>query len=243
MGNNEVWESQKTINGHVSMIIKMFKVGKNWGHTERVRETTMGEGAAPCPVSLLFKDHKGWTRGSQDIPPTRHVASGNMGLNLHLSELVSDILEPLVGTLEGGTEVISTEDMLALIDELNTKFSGWHDYEWWEGMKEGQFVASSRCPGNIYHVWDEDEPERCTCGRMDVLEEGMVRTTVSHVKVLRRQNWEKWVDWNPHELTREYTTRDMLQEEVQDYTCPMVIIGSDVVSLYPRMECHVAENL
>ena len=55
------------------------------------------------------------------MPPTRHVASGNVGMNLHLSELVSDLLEPVVGTLNG-TEVISTEDLLAQIDELNERF-------------------------------------------------------------------------------------------------------------------------
>ena len=103
-------------------------------------------------------------------------------------------------------------------------------------MKVDKFVACSNCPGSIYHVWDEEEPERCTCGRPDVLEEGMMRTTVNHVKVLRKLNWEKWVDWNPQELTREYTAKEMLQEEVQDYTCPMVIVGSDVVSLYPSMD-------
>ena len=32
--------------------------------------------------------------------------------------------EPLVGTLKGGTEVISTEDLLALIDKLNLMFNG-----------------------------------------------------------------------------------------------------------------------
>ena len=121
VGNDELWEAQKEINGHVAMAIKMFRAGDTWNHNDRVRETMLGEGVASCPVSLLFKDHKGWVNGSTSIPPTRHVASGNVGMNLHLSELVSDILEPVVGSLVGGTEGISTEDLLAQIDELNLR--------------------------------------------------------------------------------------------------------------------------
>ena len=47
-----------------------------------------------------------------------------------------------------------------------------------------------KVPWSIYYVWNKEEPEKCTCGRMDVLEEGMIRTTVNFTKVLRKQNWE-----------------------------------------------------
>ena len=63
---------------------------------------------------------------------------------------------------------------------------------------------------------------------MDVLEDGMVRTTVNFLKVLRKQNWEKGFNWDHKDVTREYTTKQMLQEKIQDYMCPLVI-GSDVV--------------
>ena len=43
-------------------------------------------------------------------------------MNLHISELVSKILEPIVDTFEGGCEKISTEDVLASIDSLNEQF-------------------------------------------------------------------------------------------------------------------------
>ena len=182
-------------------------------------------------MSLLYK---GWENGSTDVPPTRHVASGNVGMNLHLSELLSDILEPVVGTLDGGTEVISTEDLLAQVDELNARFSGWHDYIWWEGKRAESFQACSNCPGSLYYKWDRDDPELCTCGRDDMVEDGYVRTTVNFVKVLRRQIWEEKTNWDPSDMTREFTTKEMLEEEVQNYTYPMVVIWSDVVSLYPN---------
>ena len=128
------------------MAIKMFRVGKNWQHSDRVRETMLGEGMAACPVILLFKDHKNWENDSKTVPPTRHVASGNMGMNLHLSELLSDILGPVVGTLDG-TEVISTEDLLALIDDLNIQFQGRKNNSWWEGKRVGKYQACEQFNG------------------------------------------------------------------------------------------------
>merc|ERR1711942_341518 len=62
------------LNGHTSMLIKCFKIGAYWKHGDRVRETMMGEGQAVCPLSLLYKDHKGWSASMGSPPPTRPVA-------------------------------------------------------------------------------------------------------------------------------------------------------------------------
>ena len=78
-----------------------------------------------CPVHLLYKDHKGWTRDKGGVPPTRYVAGGNKGMNLHISEVISDILEPMIGRVTGGGEVISTEDNLANLEDINILMEGW----------------------------------------------------------------------------------------------------------------------
>ena len=100
------WEdlkgAQSELNGHTSMMVKIFGIGKAWNHTSRVRETMLGESLATCPLSLLYKDHKGWSKEMRTCPPTRPVAGGHIGMNLHLSEVVSDIVEPLVGKIQGG---------------------------------------------------------------------------------------------------------------------------------------------
>ena len=60
---NVNWEdlkkAQSELNGHTSMLIKTFGIGKTWNHSSRVRETMMGGGLSVCPLSLLYKDHKG----------------------------------------------------------------------------------------------------------------------------------------------------------------------------------------
>ena len=114
VGWEEVKKAQREINGHVAVLIKIFNIGKNWDHVERTRETMMGESMGVCPIQLLFKDHKKWEPENNTAPPTRQVAGGHMGLGLHLSEIISDIVEPMVGGLRG-KEVISTEDMVARV--------------------------------------------------------------------------------------------------------------------------------
>ena len=65
-------------------------------HGLRIGETTMGLNQSICPLSLLFKDHKGWSPSEGTVPPTRPVVGGHLGINLHISELMSDIFDPVV---------------------------------------------------------------------------------------------------------------------------------------------------
>ena len=128
----DIKDTQADLNGNISMLIKIFKICKTWKHTDRVREAMINNSLAVCPLYLLFKDHKNWSWAMGTPPPTRPVAAGNMGMNQHISEVVSDFIEPVVDTFEGGLEIISTEDMLARIDELNKKMENWTPFSWWE---------------------------------------------------------------------------------------------------------------
>ena len=120
---------------------KLHGIGKDWNHTSRVRESMLGEALATCPLSLLYKDHKGWTSHLWTCLPTRAVAGGHLGMNLHLSEVVSDLVEPLVDKHIGGRENISTEDMIARIEDLNGRNQGWTKWTWWEGKSWGEYTA------------------------------------------------------------------------------------------------------
>ena len=73
-----------------------------------------------------------------------------------------------MGTIEGGEEVISTEDLLAKIDDLNEEMMGWDEYSWWEGKTFKNYQACKECIG----TWGDDQvddelgPELCNCGRV-----------------------------------------------------------------------------
>ena len=78
------------------------------------------KGEQSCNMVLLIKDHKKWSNSSNSPPPSRPVV--NMGLNCHLSEMLSSILEPITSDANG-SEIDSTTEMLARIESLNSKFS------------------------------------------------------------------------------------------------------------------------
>ena len=90
---------------------------------------------ALCPMYLTYKDHKGWKGEDNSAPPTRPIAGGNCGMNIHISEVLSEIIEPMVDAYEGGQEIISTEDCKARIEILNGKNEDWDRWKWWGGMK------------------------------------------------------------------------------------------------------------
>ena len=73
-------------------------------------------------MALLIKDHKDYNMDSNAPVPSRPVVSGNRGVNTHLSELLSEILEPLIPEMGGG-EVASTEEALNAITDVNEKLT------------------------------------------------------------------------------------------------------------------------
>ena len=77
------------LNGHMSMLLKIFMVGANWGHEDRVRATKIIHSLSVAPLYLLYKDHKGWTLEMGGAPPSRPVASAGSGQNDHFSENVT----------------------------------------------------------------------------------------------------------------------------------------------------------
>ena len=113
--------NQRSINGHMSMVLKTFDVGSNWNHQARIRATKLTMSLSVAPLYLLYKDHKGWVISMGGAPPTRPVASAGGGQIDHLSETVSTALEPVAGEWSGGMESNSTPDFVSRIVTLNKK--------------------------------------------------------------------------------------------------------------------------
>ena len=85
-------------------------------------KNVVDKGEQACNMVLLLKDHKNWNYESGKPPPSRPVVSGNTGLNCHLSELLSLLLEP-VSLESNGHEVDSTTELLNKIENLNHEFN------------------------------------------------------------------------------------------------------------------------
>ena len=86
-------------------------------------------------------------------------------MNMHISEVVSDILDPVVETYKGGCEIISTEDLIARLEILNGNNKHWNKYSYWVGMVEGRFKCCGICVGTDIgnNPFDEGVPELCQC--------------------------------------------------------------------------------
>ena len=56
------------------------------------------------------------------------------------------------------------------------------------------------------------------------------------MRKMRRAVWEKAVGWEAEDLDRKFEGNQVLQEDLQDMSQPMAIIGTDVVNLYPSLD-------
>ena len=132
---------------------------------------------------------------------TRPVVGGHLGINMHISEMISDILDPVVSTYDGGKEIISTEDMVARLEILNDGNKGWSPTSYWGGMITDEFRACGTCEGTDDYEWDGNIPEVCKCD--DGIDgDGRIMVTATCMKMVRRDLWEKSNDWGEGELDR-----------------------------------------
>ena len=98
-------------------------------------------------------------------------------------------------------------------------------------------MACGTCLGFEDTVWDRNNPEICSCEDNDGIDEnGRVLTTTSFMRGLRRDQWETKVGWRGDMDDRILASTEVLHEDLQDQTVPMVAIGSDVVNLYPNLD-------
>ena len=147
----------------------------------------MGEAMATCPLSLLYKDRKGWSGEMGGCPPTRPVAGGHLGMNLHLSEVVSDLVEPLVDRYIRGRECITIEDMLARFNGMNEDNKNWTRWSWYEGQTCEEYMGCGVCIGDWTNTFDVEKPELCECS--GVVTMGYSRVTARWMKQFRRTKW------------------------------------------------------
>ena len=122
LDQSQVKRIQNTVNDHTWWLSKITNIGSNWGHEKRMDKNLRDIGEQTCSMNLLIKDHKSWSPDSSDPPPSRPVISGNAGLNCHLSEIISLLIEP-VAMESKGFEIDSTNEMLSKIDNLNSKIA------------------------------------------------------------------------------------------------------------------------
>ena len=133
---------QRRLNGHMSMWLKMSCQGEAWNHQDRMRETCLNSSCSISPLHLLIKDHKKTEPG--DLPRTRPVCDGTSGMDVHLSNHLSEYLEAIAEVREDKIEVNSTEDLASRMEEFN---------EIVEAQKTGKGMSETDCQFIKYKLY------------------------------------------------------------------------------------------
>jgi len=105
---------EKRINDHVRFWTRMMNTGMNHDHLERIIASKQSESENAASKYFMFKDHK--AEGGY-----RPVVSGCNSDTLGLSNTLSEIVEAVCMAVEDPYEVVSSEDMLSRIVDVNEK--------------------------------------------------------------------------------------------------------------------------
>ena len=113
MTRREIKENEENLNAHTRMLLKVVNAGEMHGHLKRITDSKITHSETSAPMYYMYKDHKkegGW----------RPVVSGCNSNTLGLSNLLSDMVESVCGSITDPYEVISSEDMLSRVEAFNS---------------------------------------------------------------------------------------------------------------------------
>ena len=116
----EITEREKILNGHSSMWIKMWGVCEAHDQVDRVRGSRITHSRNVAKMTLLLKDHK-------LVLDTRGLVTGNTSNTRAMSIMTSQVVESLADSISSVFELVSTEDLLAKINNLNNDIIRLHE--------------------------------------------------------------------------------------------------------------------
>ena len=206
-------DTQRRLNGHVSMWIKSLDMGADWKHHDRLRETQINHSKCVAPFYLLVKDHKSGPLS------TRPVCGAVNGMDVHLSNILSPIIETVADEMKEKDEVISTDDALSRVNSFNDK------------------------QAHSTHCRDLFEPENAPGDTAefvfsDVLDEILGEDWESE-PVVREAEYST----DEEEFTKGEQEVDELHEARERQTEEIIVAGSDIISLFPSITVEQAEKL
>ena len=68
VSHEQVKTMQNLVNDHSGWLRKIFNLGVEWNHEERLASSMTDRGEVVAPLYLLVKDHKGWSYESGTPP-------------------------------------------------------------------------------------------------------------------------------------------------------------------------------
>ena len=210
-----VHETQKKLNGHVSMWIKCLQMGENWDHRDRLRETQINHSDLVAPMYLQVKDHKKYSGSGP--PPTRPVCGAVNGMDVHLSNILSPIIEAVADEQKDKKEVISTDDSLSRIDTFNRNQ-----------------ISAMQCQDLFVPEEGQVEGEKYVFN--DVLDEILGDDRPTGEKDSQEYSTDEEEFAEEEDLDDVYNDKERQTQE-------LVVCGADVKSLFPSLRTKEAAAL
>ena len=188
-------------------------MGADWKHHDRLRETQINHSKCVAPFYLLVKDHKSGPLS------TRPVCGAVNGMDVHLSNILSPIVETVADEMKEKDEVISTYDALSRVNSFNDK------------------------QAHSTHCRDLFEPENAPGDTAefvfsDVLDE-ILGEDWERESAVREAEYST----DEEEFTKEEQEVDELHEARERQTEEIIVAGSDIISLFPSITVEQAEKL
>ena len=116
----EVSEMEKQLNGHTYQLCRILGVCTAWDDGSRVKPAMTNKNLPPPCLRLCTKDHKP-IQPNQAQLPCRPICGASESPNGQASHLVSMILNEVARIYNEDSECVSTEDMVAAMERLNTR--------------------------------------------------------------------------------------------------------------------------
>ena len=170
-------------------------------------------------------------------------------MNTHLSEILSWVLEPVANAMMSrSSEVISNEHLKSKLDQLNSANKNWKPEKSAEGspadqgeMEEAAGVIQGRsdCDGCDQVLNSEEDGHREGAPAKECSSDGSrsMRNRAVLMKEKREQLKEKRLKVRARKPDDRLwiSSKEVANRLIQDRSRPMVIVGSDCVSLYPNL--------
>ena len=100
----------------------------------------------------------------------------------------------------------------------------------------GECLASTDSDRNVDINNQKLENEKLHNIQKDNIQKQRIRTIVRFMLEKRKRKWRRDFGWVEDDLDRIFRNVEALPEELQDFSIPMVIVGSDVEALYPSLD-------
>ena len=118
----EVRKIEENNNKHLKHFNKIFSVGSNHNHEDRIAQASTSTNCEPPPLYVLRKTHKRVEPGQEETgPPCRPVCGAKESPNAMFSHMLSDIINNYCDVNGIDTECKSSEEMRADFEAFNSE--------------------------------------------------------------------------------------------------------------------------